>query len=569
MNFLIQLRAFRFTVASCVGLCACVLATRPVAAQPAGPAPRYQWKNGQTFAYEMNVTADNDEFEETLQGTIWYTVVTGQGEQLKVTFNGGLNKVRKNKAGRGQGGIPFGPRGGPPGFGAGGFGPFGRTTMGGLTHSTNEIVLTPRGQVQSLKGSSQLPYLLGNLSLLIFEPLPENSQRAWAINSGVSITEGGRAGGPPFFGSPFAPKPEEKSTSGSEATSFAVERDDANSLVTNKTYKLTSPAADANSESFEINGTGKWTFNRQLGISESLDFQQKLTVRQGNSTTTIPMTIKYRRLSDAEVQKIQEETKKRTEEAQTQQKMKDAEPLDAKERSEVLANLKSTNDAVVVGSLFLLGRKTPSKPDDEIAAALQGLLNHKNGSIKQMATDAMIKFSPPEAKAKIELIRKFAGPAATDPTNRPVTAKTKLQVGQILIAHNTGAWYPVEILTLLPDGRVELHFRGWGDANNKILPRDRLQLAPDELDQPNIKAAAPAVATRSDESPTAEPKWHTWSDDSGKFKIEGVFVALEGGKVKLRRKDGKEVSVPLDRLSKADRDFAAEQAKEPTNPFEP
>ena len=48
-----------------------------------------------------------------------------------------------------------------------------------------------------------------------------------------------------------------------------------------------------------------------------------------------------------------------------------------------------------------------------------------------------------------------------------------------------------------------------------------------------------------------------------------MFVSLTEGKVKLRRKDGKEVSVPLDRLARADREFAEQQAKEPTNPFEP
>ena len=557
-----RLQAVGFVVALSVAFCACVLATKPVAGQQAGAVPRYQWKNGQSIAYEVNVNAEQDDFEETLQGTIWYTVVTGQGEPLKVNFTGGLTKTRKNKANRGRPGFPIGP----PGFGPGGFGPFGRTSMGGLSHSTNEIVLTPRGAVQSMKGSSQLPYLLGNLSLLIFEPLPETNQRTWTINSGVSITEGGRAGGPPFFGSPFAPKPEEKSTSGSEVTSFTVERDDANSLVANKTYKLTSPATDANSESFEINGTGKWTFNRQLGISESLEFQQKLIVREGNTTVTIPMTIKYHRLSDAEVQQRQEASQKLL----AEQKQKDAAPLTPKERSEVLANLQSKNDASMVGSLHLLARKNPTEPDAEIAAALKGLLDHKNGSIKQLATDAMIKYSPPEAKAKIEFARKYAGPASTDATNRPVTAKTKLQVGQILIAHNTGGWYPVEILTLLPDGRVELHFRGWGDANNKILPRDKLQLAPDELEQPKLKPASAAVAAAgSDDAAPSDTKWHMWSDDSGKFKIEAVFVALTDGKVKLRRKDGKEVSVPLDRLGKKDRDLAEQQAKEPTNPFDP
>ncbi len=44
----------------------------------------------------------------------------------------------------------------------------------------------------------------------------------------------------------------------------------------------------------------------------------------------------------------------------------------------------------------------------------------------------------------------------------------------------------------------------------------------------------------------------TWSDNSGTFKIEAVYIRADGDNVVLKREDGKEIRVPLGRLSKAD-----------------
>jgi RNA polymerase sigma-70 factor (ECF subfamily) len=51
----------------------------------------------------------------------------------------------------------------------------------------------------------------------------------------------------------------------------------------------------------------------------------------------------------------------------------------------------------------------------------------------------------------------------------------------------------------------------------------------------------------------------TWSDSSGAFSLEARFAGVDQGKVMLKKADGKTVSVPLERLSQADRDFVAAQ----------
>jgi thiol-disulfide isomerase/thioredoxin len=54
----------------------------------------------------------------------------------------------------------------------------------------------------------------------------------------------------------------------------------------------------------------------------------------------------------------------------------------------------------------------------------------------------------------------------------------------------------------------------------------------------------------------------TWTDASGKFSVTAEYVEVKGGKVLLRNADGKEISVPLKKLSEADREFVATQKKQ-------
>lgn len=95
------------------------------------------------------------------------------------------------------------------------------------------------------------------------------------------------------------------------------------------------------------------------------------------------------------------------------------------------------------------------------------------------------------------------------------------------------------------------------------------------------KPALEAIVTRFPETPAAErakaklaeltgaapdkpaegappaSNLRTWSDASGKFKIEAELVSVEDGKVNLKKKSGEVVSVPLAKLSKADQEFVA------------
>lgn len=464
----------------------------PVAAKAAAGASaplRYQWKQGQVFAYEVQVTADREDVTDTMKGVITYTVEGLDGQQGRVTYRGGLQRTKTPKPGQSgrAGGPPFGPRFGPPGFPSFPRGPFDSNPFKGLSTTTNQLTVTPQGGVQSMQGDSQLPYLLGNLSLIVFEPLSDKPEATWTVNNGVTITAGGgQRSGPPFFrppgfpGSPFGGGQPDKQTAGSEVTSLTIESDDGKRVTAAKRYELNQP--ETNGESTQLKGSGRWVFSRELGVSESLDFQQQLIVREGNTTTTVPLTVKYRLLTNQELTKYQEDQRKLQEEAQKKlaemQRAEAEKPLSDRDRTQILEWLKSNNTSSKIMALQRLQGKTPKQPDPEIGAAVQSLLNHENRMVQDMAKKAAQKWTA-------------AGSAPSVPASVPASEAGRLR---------------------------------------------------------------------------------TWTDSTGKFKVEAEFLGLTNDQVKLRRKDGREVTLPLNRLSPADQQSAQKLAQEmdtAADPFQP
>jgi hypothetical protein len=57
----------------------------------------------------------------------------------------------------------------------------------------------------------------------------------------------------------------------------------------------------------------------------------------------------------------------------------------------------------------------------------------------------------------------------------------------------------------------------------------------------------------------------TWTDSTGKHKVEGDFVSLADGKVELRRDDGKLIYVPLEKLSENDQAFVHQASRSAGN----
>ena len=57
--------------------------------------------------------------------------------------------------------------------------------------------------------------------------------------------------------------------------------------------------------------------------------------------------------------------------------------------------------------------------------------------------------------------------------------------------------------------------------------------------------------------PAAAQEFRTWRDSSGKFSLEATLLEEAGGNVVLQSRDGRKVTVPIEKLSEQDRNFLA------------
>ena len=169
--------------------------------------------------------------------------------------------------------------------------------MTALTWQTNEGRMTKTGDFVSLKGTSHLPYLLGNLSLLPFENLSEKSQNTWTHSLGATITESGdrsRIPGPSFL---HNEEKDKKTTGGRESVRYEIEKRDGQRLTLRRTSNLKSTAPEGKGPQFELALDGKLDFDAERSLTTQSESKGKLTLKSDNVMVEVPLVIKLRLLA--------------------------------------------------------------------------------------------------------------------------------------------------------------------------------------------------------------------------------------------------------------------------------
>ena len=542
-----------------VGLAAVVIGDG-VSSSLYGQSLRYDWQPGQEFSYRFEISVETVDATTNYKGITNYTVDAVEQDQLKVTYHGGLRESTKRKR---RSGFPggFGRFGGPHRMPS----PFGRPSFAGNMPTTNKIAISPRGSVVAMEGDSQIPYLLGNVSLIPFESLPAADQKEWTMDSGIAITEknDSRRG---HFGpfSPFGSNEKGSVQSASEVTRYQVLEKSGDQIKVSRTYEMRMPKS-GDGASFNMSGTGTWSFDTKEHIPHSLDMNYKLTVIKGGTTTTVPISVKYSRVSPAELAELAAEAKRKAEEraAALAAAKKAAEtPLTIEEKRIALSVLGGKDSRAKRDKLSELSRKTLKDPDPEVASAIEALLKHPDPNIANIANIALLKWSE-SYRLKKTLAKSYEGPGSLKSTDRVVESITPLYVGQIVQAQRSrygNTWVAAKVQELMPDGKVRLGFLRQGKvSSSEIAQRRNIQLAPDALDQPS-RPKPVAVASTSSPIPqgnvASSDEARTWSDATGRFKVKAVFVSSGDGTVNIRRvSDNRVLPIPISKLSKADQKY--------------
>lgn len=306
-------------------------------------------------------------------------------------------------------GIPRGPgRIGPP-HGMGprmspfspmtGVGPFGMAR-------TTELTVDPLGNIARQEGTSHLPFLLGELSELMIEPLSGTGEPSWTVERGSGVVM--KDSGPPLFG-PFAR--EEGFVPARERTTYTIETATDKLAVIRKQYEFRAAATGSDKPPFEITGEGKWTFDKQEGVSVELDFSMKVTVRKGGLGVEIPVKATYRLLSEAELAKQAEQSKEQAEKlTETLEKGKEAaekarqmladraKPPTPEEAKSLVADLESGEMGRVIRATLQLMQRKPKEPNREVAQALEKILaENQNVSLRINAAQALQNWGTKES----------------------------------------------------------------------------------------------------------------------------------------------------------------------------
>lgn len=114
--------------------------------------------------------------------------------------------------------------------------------------------------------------------------------------------------------------------------------------------------------------------------------------------------------------------------------------------------------------------------------------------------------------------------------------------------------------------RLRIQRKMWAPEEATTPPPEKVPPEASEPSTPDVSPTAadseqPEPPKRSEPEPPTARDLRTWHDKSGGYTIEAEYLWHTPDKVCLRRADGKEVKVPMDRLSDDDVEWIKQQVK--------
>ena len=100
------------------------------------------------------------------------------------------------------------------------------------------------------------------------------------------------------------------------------------------------------------------------------------------------------------------------------------------------------------------------------------------------------------------------------------------------------------------------------DENEKNEWRSRLELY--KQGKPGKHPPATTVPPEKPETMAEQGPLRVWTDSTGKHTVEAEFVELKDGRVRLKKEDGKIITIPIDKLSEVDQNVLRSK-RESTN----
>ncbi|MBW3595773.1 MAG: HEAT repeat domain-containing protein, partial [Planctomycetes bacterium] len=340
-----------------------------IADEPATAVPelRYRWKRGQSFAYSIDIEADDPEGIETRGGNVSYNVRAAEDGRAVLSVNGALHGVRRPHPG-----AMFRP--GPPSFD---FFPSLDERMRDGFLQERRLTVDERGRVLSVRGGSQLPFALGNLAQLALLPLAAPGERSWrrSAPSQIELTHrtADRFPRSPFF------RPEPEMLEATESSQFRLVSWTDEEAVIEQHMNLASVDVIEGDPRMEIAGEGEAIFNLDEGLVQSLRWRLKIVVRDQHLSRTTTVTVDCKRLEPAPP----------------------APPSVEPTLAETIAELDSQARETVLAAARRLQQVEPNEQRPEVAARLAKLLSHPDAVAREAAARGFAHWAADEDVAEL------------------------------------------------------------------------------------------------------------------------------------------------------------------------
>ncbi len=332
---------------------------------------RYKWKTGQELVYRVKVVGTQGDYSENISGTVTYKVNSATDDEAELEV---IKAVTNGQPSDRVGVVvyqSYGPhfRHGPP---HGAYGPSG-ASVGVIrfftipdTNRTATLTINSQGRTIHVDKAAPLPYMLGDLSEMMFEPFSTPNGGVWS-NETTSTVESS---------SPFRRYVRAGSQTGvpaNEKTVYTIQGQSGNRITIAKHYELTTTAQLNGKPQFQASGDGKLTFDTDRGAFCGMTYDVLVTARQPTKTEEVPFHVTYQLTTEEELaaeKKKAEERRIAGEKALAEMRR----PMTDAEIDAALADLTSGDPMKVRKSMRLFTSKTPQKPSVKAAKALEAVM---------------------------------------------------------------------------------------------------------------------------------------------------------------------------------------------------
>lgn len=352
----------------------------------------YQGQPGQSFAYRVQITAEEAERIRNWEGVLSYEVRSVAEDRLTITCRGNLAETVK---------VRHGPAGAPivlplppairfpiPRFG---------------TEESEEpmVVIRTNGEIVESRRLENLPYLLGYRETLVFEPLGDEDGQ-WSKKKEIDVVVLERLG-PVFAPAPMGLGEQvKKRLRAHELARYRIAGKTEQGVLIERQYTLRTDQEVAGRPCFEVTGSGQIVFDRQLGRVRELKWEHWITENEELRSLRSRVEVSAQLLSSEEFAELEKRRKAALEEAKARlAQQQKAQPLGPGEKEVLIEELKSGDFFRQFRAAERLARAERQEPAEPVCEALLPLLESERGTLRLAAARALVVWATPTAKAKL------------------------------------------------------------------------------------------------------------------------------------------------------------------------